>query len=352
MSSSLQQAIVSTLDCLIKLCEDEVRPAEARDRVRLLQSQQSDVAMQLVWEEEAYDKSLHYDVLIRLPERATVSLSYCPDRALPWPLRGVHRWAEVDLLRVNDTVLKVEQAIACLDFLWDEAPLINRLINICLIQEEFDKNPVEVTDPELQLGMDGFRRAHKLYSAEETHRWLQMRGMTHAQLEHLVADNLAIVKLRDRIAEGHVAAYFEEHRSHFDVALIAQIECTNVDAASQILRMIASNEMGFYESAERYFVAAAGPAEPLVRPLFAKVRRDELSGSLSAMVFSASIDDVVGPARTDRGYTIARVLSLWSAQLDESIQSAIKSILFEEWLTKRREAAAISWSWGNSHRTR
>jgi hypothetical protein len=49
-----------------------------------------------------------------------VSLSFCPDEELPWPLRGVGRWSDKDLVRVNNTLLRVEDAIAFLDFIWNE----------------------------------------------------------------------------------------------------------------------------------------------------------------------------------------------------------------------------------------
>ena len=346
--NSLQNVVNNTLGYLMELSKDEVRPPEAKNRLRFLQSQQPEIGLRLVWEEEPYDGSVHYDVLIRLDGQATVSLSYCSDRALPWPLRGVHRWAEVDLLRVNDIVLKVEQAIACLDFLWNEAPLVNRLVNVCLIQEELDKNPIELTDPELQLGMDGFRRAHKLYEVEDTHRWLQLRGMTHAQLERLVTDNLVIAKLRERITDGRVERYFEDHQADFDTAWIAQIYCESAISADQVYREVSANGASFHDAAQRRFLATAKAGSSEKHAHFAKLRRNETPGELAAKVFSACTDDIVGPARVDDGYVIARILCIASGQLDESTRSAIQSILFEEWLAKRRESAAISWSWGSS----
>src|SRR5207247_7550669 len=112
------------------------------------------------------------DALLHLPGEGTISLSFCPDRALPWPLRGVHRWSDKDLVRVNDTVLQVDQAIACLDFIWGEWPLVKRLVDTCLIQEALQKDPIDLSDAQLQQAMDGFRRAHQLYTAEDPFRWM------------------------------------------------------------------------------------------------------------------------------------------------------------------------------------
>jgi hypothetical protein len=90
-----------------------------------------------------------------------VSLSYCPERAVPWPLRGVQRQSEGDLVRVNTNVLRVDTAMACLDFIWDEAPIIERLVNLCVIQEELDREPIDLSNAELQQAMDHFRNSLK-----------------------------------------------------------------------------------------------------------------------------------------------------------------------------------------------
>ncbi len=350
MNSTLQQTISDTLEYLMTMIREGIRPQEAKARLRLLQQQNPDTGINLVWEQEAYDGSVHYDALLRLPEGATVSMSFCPDRALPWPLRGAHRWSESELVRVNNSVLRVEQAIACLDFLWDEAPVVNRLLNVCLIQEEFDRDPIELTDAEMQTGMDSFRRAHKLFTAEDTYLWMQQRGMTHEQLERLVADNLAVARLRDRVSEGRVESYFEGHHADFDTAHIARIEFADEESARRTHQQILAGEVDFYQAAQNNFLAAAERSEKAERSLFASIRRNEASEELGAAIFDSAPGEVIEPARVADGYTVARVLALTPAQLDEPTQAAIKEIIFDEWLAERRRAATIEWNWGNSER--
>jgi len=97
MNATLPQIMSDTLTYLMTLSDEGVRPQEAKTRLRLLQQRYPDAGMHLVWEEEGYDASIHYDVLVHLAEGATVSLSFCPDRAIPWPLRGAHHWSEREL---------------------------------------------------------------------------------------------------------------------------------------------------------------------------------------------------------------------------------------------------------------
>jgi putative peptide maturation system protein len=351
MKRELQNAVVDALDYLVTLIQEGVRPEEARKRFRLLRERHLETGMDLLWEEGAYDHALHYDTLLHLPGGGTVSLSFCPDRALPWLLRGVHRWSEADLVRVNNIVLKVDQAIACLDFIWDEAQIINRLVNVCLIQETLDKDPVLLTDAELQCAMDGFRRAHKLYTTEETYRWLERHGMTQERLERLVADEASVAKLRDRVTASQVEEYFEVRRADFDTAWIARIECSDEESAHRIYEQIRTGEVDFYEAACRRFLAASERAEHSSGEAFAVLQRKQTPSKLGAALFAAAPGEVLGPMHTGGDSAVIRVLSFAPARLDERTRSTIKKILFEDWLAERRQAATIEWYWGDASRT-
>lgn len=351
MKNTLERTLVDTLEYLMSLVREGIQPEEARARLRLLQKQHSDTEMDLLWEEEVYDQSIHYDTLLHLGGEGTVSLSFCPDRALPWPLRGVHRWSEKDLVRVNNTVLTMEQAIACLDFIWDELPIVNRLVDMCLIREVLEKDPIELSDAELQLAMNSFRRKHKLYKAEDTYQWLERHGMTHEKLEDLVANEAVVAKLRDRVTVDRAADYFVAHRIDFDTAFITQIQFSDEESAHQAWEQIRSGEVDFYEAAQHRFLEAAERREHPSGDVFAVIQRGQAKLELAMAVFAAEPGEVLEPVRTEKGYAIVRVLSFASARLDEQTLSAIKKILFEEWLAERRQAAKIEWYWGNAGRT-
>jgi putative peptide maturation system protein len=356
MNGTLEQALASALETLMEFSREGIRPEEARARLRLLSQQHPDIGMDLLWEEESYDNSVHYDALLDLEGAGTVSLSFCPNKVLPWPMRGVHRWSESDLVRVNDTVLRMDQAIACLDYIWDEARIIDRLVNVCLIQEALEKDPVSLSDAELQAAMDGFRRAHRLYTIEETVRWLKRHGTTHEQLERRVADEAVVAKLRDRVTEGRVEEYFEQHRADFDTARVARVAFADEASARRAFEQICAGEIDFYEAAESHFLAAeqgttstlrAGARSP--QELFAVVQRGEAPPELSEAVFAAGAGEMLGPVRTGEEYAIIRVLSSAPGRLDERTRRAIQKLLFAEWLEERRQEAAIEWYWGNAN---
>jgi putative peptide maturation system protein len=351
VSEQLTQALSETLDYLHGLSRDGVRPREARARLRHLQERYPEVEMDLLCEAQPFDETTHYDVLLGLGTEGTVSLSFCPDRGTPWVLRAVHRWSDMDLLRVNEAVLEVDVALASLDFIWDEARITDRLVNACLVREALAKDPITLSDAELQAAMDAYRRARKLYSADDTQRWMKRHGLTTEKLEGLVADEATVARLRQRIAAGRLESYFAEHRTDFDVAAVARFEVSDAAAARHVGEQLRTDPGRFYDLAEQHFQTEAAGAQVAPRDLFTILQRRDVAPALGAAVFTASAGDVVGPVRSDAGHVFLRVLSITPACLNEATRRAITTILFQEWLEQRRTAARIEWYWGSTGRT-
>jgi putative peptide maturation system protein len=351
MNNTFKQALSDTLEYLISLSQEGIRLDEAKKRLNLLQKRYPDTEMNLLWEEETYDQSIHYDTLLNFKGKGTVSLSFCRDNALPWPMRGVHRWSEKDLVRVNNTVLSMNEAIACLDFIWDEVPIIKHLVDMCLIREVLEKDPIELSDADLQVAMNAFRKARKLYKADETYHWLEKHGITHEKLENLVANEAIVSKLRDRVTLGKVEEYFAAHRIDFDTAQIAQIYFPDKEIAYQEWKRICSGEVSFYESAQCRFLEAAQFKHNLPGDIFAVVQRGQATMELGMNIFASECGEVLEPIQTEKGYAIVLILSFKPAHLDERTVTTIKKILFEEWLADRQQIARIEWYWGNIDRT-
>jgi putative peptide maturation system protein len=344
MTVATASLLSDALDHLAGLAATGAEPDQARQRLDDLRERHHDVRLRLLWQREAFDGSIHYDLLVTQPGSGTVSLSYCPDRALPWPLRGKQPAGEKVLLRVNGAAMEVNEAIASLDFLWDEARLTDRLVTACLIREELEQAPPRLTDAELQNAMDAFRRARGLLSAAATHQWLTRRGLTHRDLEQLVAGEAAVARLRRERTADRVPAYFEQHRHGFDLVRIARVEFGDQAAADRFATAVRAGA-DFYAEAECAFTAGEVAASSW---LFASVRRAELAPELAEAVAGAEPGSTIGPVVFGDGHAVIRVLGIESAVLDEATVDVIQRRLFADWLEERRRSARIDWYWGTT----
>jgi putative peptide maturation system protein len=247
--------LIDTLGYLRQLQADGVTPPAAVAGIACLSERHPDTPVDLVWLEEPYDRSVHYDALIHLPGEGTVSLSFARNQDLPWPLRGVQRWRDRDLARVNDVVLTVDQAITQLDFVWDQAPIVRRLVDACLIQETLQREPIDVDEVDLQEAMDAFRRARRLFGAEDTHRWLADQGLSSDKLEQLLTDQATLRKLRERVAGGQVDTYFQQHREEFAEVALLRLDFADQQRASAAVETARGGTA--FETLARHAIAEA-----------------------------------------------------------------------------------------------
>ncbi|KAA9378334.1 TIGR04500 family putative peptide maturation system protein [Microbispora cellulosiformans] len=308
---------------------DGAEPSEARERLRELRERHPGVRFRLLWQREDYDDSLHYDLLIKRPGEGTVSLSWCPDRALPWPLRGVQRAGETLLLRIDGVGVKVVDAVARLDFLWDEARLVDRIVAAALVQAELEEAPVELFDHEIQEAVDAFRRARGLLTAERTREWMDRRSLTLVDLRELVAGEVAVARVRERVTAGRVEPYFEEHREEFGTARVARLTFPGSEAA---LRAAAEIDAG------------AGFFAPAERTRGARLVVEDVP---AAEIGTARPGDVVSPAPD----VLLKVISVAGAELDADTRRRVERRVFDLWIDERRRAAKIEWFWGTTART-
>ncbi len=343
------ELVMETIDCLMAVSGSTVPPIDAANRLRRIEARHPRTQLRLLWQDMGADEHFHYDALLRLPQGGgTLSLGFCRELSVPWLMQGARRWNDGDLLRVGDSVLTVDQAIAHLDCLSEDSPMAPRLVDACLVHAELGRHPVEVSDAELQRAMDGLRRAHRLYTSADTHRWMERRGIEHADLERLAADHAALAGLRSRITAGRVSEHFAQHHADFDTACIAQIACPTRGAAQQTYSDIQAGRVDFFQAAQHRFRQAAERGNAIQANLFQTLRRGREPSALSSQVFDAAAGDLLSPIDCDDGCLVVRVLSLAEAGLDDATHDLIQRLLFDQWLEQQRASADIEWCRGRA----
>jgi putative peptide maturation system protein len=350
MLETYRHIFADVLTELDNLSQDAATPHQARQRMDALRERCPDAAIELVWDEQAFDGSRHYDALIRPAGfSGTVSLSVCRDDALPWPLRGLQPWRDSELLRVNGVVMPVEKAIQQLDLLWRRKPLMQRLIDSCLIEAELERRRIDVTPAEVQAKTDEIRRRRGLLSAAATHAWLAASGMSMQGLIDLAGKLARAAKLRDLIVGASIDDCLATRRALFDVVDTCVFTTPDASAAARAAEAVRSGGRAFVDASQRAFAADLSARTQL---FYRKETRQRLTERLTGASATVNAGDVLGPIEIDDEHCLIHVLSIAPAEHNPDLRSAVATYLFEAWLQEQRRNARVEWFWGPNSATR
>jgi putative peptide maturation system protein len=340
----MQPGILDDMYDLLRALERERSgPDDALARLARTRRTAELAELDLVWERSAFDGSLHFDAL--LPSAAgTLSMSWCPDRGTPWPLRGVQRNGDADLVRVDGYTLQVPTAIALLDLVWGDDDLLTRLIDAAIVHKQqrlLGISPSEFTDDQLQHAMDEFRRRNHLLTAQDTERWLAEHGLDQARLESILADKLVRSLVRDRVIAPRVEARLPDV-TPFDRVALEWLAADDAAQAHAMFARVRDGETTLAGEAQLRF-AAGGPAPEL----FVRLWRRDLPATVAVSVFGGAPGAVLPPFELGGQHRVARVLAVTPADAaDPDIVELSRELCFTEWLAERRHAAEIEWFWG------
>ena len=357
MHEANHHVLQDVLGYLQGLVGERADPDVALRRLTPVRDRHPGTSIDVVWEDQAFDGSMHYDALIRPPGGRTISLSVCAATELPWPLRGLQRWRDSDLLRVNGIALPVASAIAQLDVLWEKTQLMQRLVDSCLIEEALRRSPVEVNDDDVQAALDAMRRGRRLYTIADTEAWMKSTGMTWQTLEETATNLARAAKLRDRVVGDRVESTFAHNRAAFDTIAFALVQVSSQRRAAELAETVRNGGVTLLDAAQRAFLLSAGEG---LQPVLRRLRRHQLGaefgrevpmalGDVAAADFEAG--RVIGPVATADSFLLVQVLALEPAELDDRVRAAVKVKLFDDWLAERRRAAKIEWFWGKVEQT-
>jgi putative peptide maturation system protein len=308
-----------------------------------VREQHRDSSIELVWEDQAFDGSLHYDALVRLEEQhATVSMSVSKDDDLPWVLRGLQRWRDSDLLRVNGVTMAVEQAISQLDVLWEKQPLMQKLIDSCIIEGELQRRSIQISGADLQAAFDNLRRRRGLFTVEALQNWLQDSGVSMSALQELAIKLARAAKLREVIAADQVDAYFQTHARQFDQLKIAIVEVRSAQAADALKSRVLVEGMSLAAAAQDAFLTGSAAALNL-----RKLDRREFAEEFGDLSCEAGTVHVI---TRDDHLLVVQVLALQPAETSPATHGRVTSALFQQWLADQRRRARIEWFWGDAQR--
>ncbi len=335
------------LACLDDIARDKLPPVQASERIGALRRRHPRTSIELVWDEQAFDRSLHYDALIRPPDfEGTVSVSVSRDDSLPWPLRGLQPWRDSELLRVNGIVMPVEAAIRQLDMLWLRKPLMKRLIDSCLIEAEIQRRDLDVTPAEVQEAMNDMRRRRGLLTAADTQAWLAASGMSSQGLVEIAMKMARAARLRDVVVGDDVDEHLEQHRDAFDIVTSRELRSPRRDLVEAVATTMHSTGRSFIDAAQDAFVRDSAAQSQLG---FRRDARHELAVRIGSRTVQPG--DLFGPLEEEDEFALIEIVSVERLENAAKLRRLVAAKLFENWLREQRNSARIEWFWGPAERT-
>ena len=303
-------------------------PADAGDLVARLRLRHPGTDLNLTVDVEPYDASASYHVTVREPGGPDWSLARAASGGLPWPLRGVVRSTERDLLRVGERVLQVDEAIACLDHVWSDERLTERLVSSSLVQRAIEERGLTLDARDLQAAVDAFRRAKGLHSAEATQAWLDRQGLALAGLVELARGSALVARVRREVVAEASAQQLARASERLVNLHVAWTEPADRDTAAAFATDPAT------------VIAAARDGR---NTGIARWRAEDVP-ELFAVLLDAPVDQVV---RIAEGRIHAVVLARTrAAPNDPDTRRRLEQLIFDAWLAGERSRVQVEWLWG------
>jgi putative peptide maturation system protein len=346
--NTLHQALTETYDELRSILREPPRPTQALERIRALGQRHPNIDFDLVWEDQPYDGSVEYSAILNTAGEGALSVSISPEKALPWPLRGVHRYDEADLLRVNGVLMQIGEAIQLMDAVWRNEDLLRRLVEACLLREALGDDVPEVTDEQLQRAMDEFRREYGLHTAAEMEAWLKNMGLDQFRLEEILCEQVAVDGLREQVTASMVEDYFAAHQHDLTICRLRRVTARTESLCVAIIDRARANGDGLLPAA----AAMDGKdSDHILSIEVLEARRCELPVEATPPV-DAAVGVIFGPMLVGDRWCAFELTATESPAIDAATRDYCQRMLFQRWLDERRAGARIEWYWGSQDETR
>lgn len=243
-------------------------------------------------------------------------------------------------LEVNGEQVELESVLRKAKFT-GQLQFLHDAVDAALIRQAAAQQSLEVSDEELQQAADEFRLEHNLHDVEATESWLAANHLSYEAWEASLEEQSLARKLRDALTAQKIEQHFAENRLSFDTATISQLVVKDEGVARELRAQIVEDEADFHGLARQFSI---DNATKLASGFVGTVRRTEMEALIEAGVFGAKPGQIVGPYKTDAGWSLIKIETQHRGQLNDATREAIKAQLFDEWLKEQRRKARIKFS--------
>jgi putative peptide maturation system protein len=204
-------------------------------------------------------------------------------------------------------------------------PLLRAALAEQLMQAQARQAGLSVTTEELQTAADAFRRTNGLHTVADTRAWLTSRGLSEADFEAGLEEELLANKLRQHLTAAAVEDHFRSHQAEYDRLRVTLLVVPRLDLAEELASAVREDGRTLAEAATQHGL----------RLIQGERFRKQLHSALADALTAAREGDLVGPVVTPHGFALAVVAARVPAALDGAIRRRIENELFDRWLAEK-----------------
>lgn len=205
----------------------------------------------------------------------------------------------------------------------------HNILSKSIILEHAARTSLSITDSEVQVEVDTFRRQMGLEKASDTLAWLEGESIDPGDWEIGIRDRLLTQKLKEFLFEKDIEKVFYQNRVHYDKVMLYQLIVSSERLAQELFYQIDNQEISFFEAAHSYDIDEERRDRCGYQGLLA---RSAMTAVLGAAVFGAEAGVLIPPVCTDEGYHLLLPQKFVKANLTDEIRETILEQLFHEWL--------------------
>ena len=281
----------------------------------------------------------HFDILVHASD-GTTSISYAPRQETPWPLRGARRRSEQDVVSVNEQMMTLQDVAILLDVMWDDTPLLERIIDEALIRKEIADRKIEMSQAERQADVDAFRSEHALHDADAMRAWLRVRGLSLWEFSEWVTQQSSRRKLRNAVAMERLASTSALSDS-YDARIAVLLRYGPVSESEA--QLVAAECRSGARTLLRVVADKLAKGERIMSPVCV-MTRDGSGSEYVAQALGSGVGTILGPVPNGTQCDLFEVLAIGGG--GRPLRETLNDALFAQWLAEQRAKAAIHWSWG------
>jgi parvulin-like peptidyl-prolyl isomerase len=244
------------------------------------------------------------------------------------------------IVRIDNEAVDTDEFVRVLKLTGQFEGLVEQIVRDKLTVSAAKKQRLEVTDAEIQMRADQFRRVRSLHRAADMNRYLDALAVSLDEFEAFIIDTLYQEKMLARIGDDNeVEAYFKLHSPRFDSVEVSHIVLETPDQAKEMISYLRDEPESFAEMAREHSIADTRGAGGAI----GRVLRGSLAPEIEAKVFNAAAGDLLGPFATPDGdaWEIFAVTERHPAALDVDVALEIRRLLRDAWLHARAQEHVI-----------